>query len=342
MAKDPGSKEVRKIIGKGEAPPVWLWLGPEEYLKEELFTRLVEALEEPTTEPVTVDRFRAGSDPLDQVLTAAATVPMFAPRRAILVRDIEKVPPGNARKALLAYVASPAPETTLVLTGSKGTKGSALYGQLTRKGVPKAMFWTPFEAQTRRWIVMRFKAAGLDCSPEVAQSLIEACGGGNGTQVPLSDIAPEIEKVILAVGSGTVVREEDLGGIARKASEDLVNQVCASAMKGDLPGALRALDGFLLVKPGSEVYLLARLAGAVGETTWVRSILAAGGSDRQVLAETPVWSKRLPETKAAARRFSAARLEETLGSLAAADRALKSSPLDKRVLVERVLTRLCA
>jgi DNA polymerase III delta subunit len=193
-SRPPGSLEVRRAIDEGEIPPVWLWSGPENYLKDDLFRRLADKLVEPALASLNVNRYRAGQDDLEVVLATCLTLPMISDRRVVLLDEIEALGKGD-RERLEAYVERPSPETALVLWGERGPRDS-FHARLTQKKKPpavaavSAVFWVPFENDTRRWVQIQFRDRGKTCDTAVAQALIERCGGGQGRQVPLRDIAP--------------------------------------------------------------------------------------------------------------------------------------------------------
>jgi len=339
-ARTPGSKEIRKEIEAGRIPPVWLWTGPEDFLKDDLFERLVLKRVDEGSVAFNVDRFRAVQDDLDRILTTARTLPMLGTCRAILLRDIERLGKKD-RERLLAYVASPVPETALVLTGSRSPKDS-FHLRLAKAGVPPAVFWTPFPEQTRQWIQIRFRDLGKTCPPSVAEALLLACGGGLGTQVPLREVAPEIEKVALTVGDRETLTEEDLGVIPNRPGEDLIRQVCARAGAGDLSGALRALDGALRFKENEPPRVMWMLGNYCEKLSLAGDLLASGADAKDVKKRVGVWNEaEWTQMRSAARRFQGAPGRRAISAVARADRALKSTGVDKRLLLEATLGAIC-
>ncbi len=338
--RPPGSLQVRKAIDAGTIPPVWLWSGPEQFLKEELFRRLAEALVEPAMASLNVNRYRAGQDDLETILGSCATLPMLSERRAVLIDDIEALGRGD-RDRLAAYVERPCPETALVLCGERGPRDS-FHSRLAKAGAEQAVFWVPFENDTRKWVQIRFRDLGKTCDPAVALALIERCGGGHGRQVPLRDIAPEIEKVALGVGERAAIEPDDLEVICRKADEDLIYGIAGCVLKGDLPGALRALDGALLFKDNSSIRIVVTLTQRFTALGLVQDLMRSGLSGGEVQRAAGVWERDWAETERAARRIPPRALRRGLNALALADRTLKSSPKDPRVVLEETLAALCA
>ncbi len=339
MAREPDSLVIRRAVDRGEIPPVWLWSGPEDFLKDELFQRLADRVAGEGMGALNVSRYRAGNDPLDGILAACRTIPMLSPRRAVLIKDLEALGKSE-RETLAAYAAAPCPETALVLSGDRHP-GDSFHKALVAAGAVQAVFWTPFESDTRKWVQIRFRDHGKRCDSETAQELIELCGGGGGRQVPLREVAPEIEKVALTIGVRDTVTADDLTVIARKADEKLLYAITERVTARDLPGALQSLDGALLFKDNTEVRIVANLMYTLVNIARVRDFLDAGLKPGEAQKAAGIWPKAWPDIERAARRYDRPALTRGLDALARADRILKSSPRNPRIVLEETLLTIC-
>jgi DNA polymerase-3 subunit delta len=324
---------------------VWLWGGPEAFRKEELFERLAARTVDPATAALNVLRFHGQSDSIEPVLVACRILPMFGGRRAVLLKNVEKLDRGE-RDALAAYVERPAPETALVLTGEANPEKDAWLGRLVEAGAVPAVFWIPSPREAAVWIRERFAHLGKRCPPDVAMALLAACTPLEGEKVPLGDIAPEIDKVISAMGDRVEVAQEDLEGTARKAHDELLYAVARGVMHRDPGAALTALDGALLFKDVNEVRVVATLTFRLIHLMKARDLHDAGVSERDALTQRFRWSvwggTSWAEIERAARAWSGAGLRRGLSLLAETDQALKSSSRDPRTLVESTIVQLCA
>jgi DNA polymerase-3 subunit delta len=332
---------VRRAIDAGKIPPVWLWLGPETWLKDELFQRLLDGVVGEMGN-LNASRHRLPSADLGEVLNTCRTLPMLSDRRVVLLDDVDRLQQ-TRQPDLLEYVGHPAPETVLVLASNR-FKGDALHRDLIRAGAAPATFWTPRPDQSVQWIRIRFRDLGKKCDPETARELYRRCGGGagEGEAVSLKAVAPEIEKVALHVGEREGIREEDLGVIARKAEEGLLREITACVSRRDLPGALRALDGALLFRDNTEVRVVATLSYRLLDLLRARGMVEDGIPPGEAVRKMGVWQKVRPEYESGLRRYDGATLERGLAVLAAADRALKSSPKQPRLILEDVLISICS
>ena len=80
---------VRSRIGAGRLDCVYLVLGDDERQKDEVAAAFEQTVDE-GLRAFNVDRFHGGETPLGAILDAARTLPMMAPRRIVVVRHAER------------------------------------------------------------------------------------------------------------------------------------------------------------------------------------------------------------------------------------------------------------
>jgi DNA polymerase-3 subunit delta len=333
--------DVRRALDAGTIPPVWLWAGPEEFLKDELWSRVVAATVPSGLESMNVTRGRGGADDVHQVLAGCRTLPMMAARRAVFYRDVEKLAK-HEEESLAGYVRKPSPETILVLA-SGDLPGDPRNRRLAEAGAVPVVFWTLFERDAVEWIRIRFRDLGKRCDTEVARELLHACGASpDQEKVALAEIAPEIEKVALALGSRDQVRSEDMAGIGRRIDQALRNELILALSFGREAPALRALDGLLLFKDWDEIRVLVNLTYRMVALAQARDLLDRGTPPGDIRSLSGVWGSSLDEVKDAARGWTAGGIRRSLDILARADRSLKSSGKPSRIVLETALLEIAA
>jgi DNA polymerase III subunit delta len=339
--KSGNPEEVRRAIDKDQMPPVWLWTGPEEFQKEELWQRLVAKVVPAGLEAMNAARYRAKEDDVAAVVGLCRSLPMLAPRRAVLLMDIEAMQK-DEEEVLIAYIHQSSPETVLVLAGAR-SPGEAKYKRLADAGAEPVVFWIPFARDTLVWIRQRFTDLGKQCDGRIAQLLMQACGAAPGREkVALSEMAPEIEKVSLAMGKRTQVMEEDLDGIGRRIDEEQMRELVSALATGNAATALQALDGVLLFKGYDEVRVLANLTHRIIGLMRVRDLIDRGVKRDDLARLSGVWPSQFEEVERAARGWTGNGLRRSLELLAQADLDLKSSGKSSRLVLETTLLRVIA
>src|SRR5436190_11292008 len=74
----------------GRLRPVYLIAGEERYFRQQVLRAMRDAVVGPGGASLNEDQFVAGEVDARAVLSAARTLPMFGPRRLVVVRDLER------------------------------------------------------------------------------------------------------------------------------------------------------------------------------------------------------------------------------------------------------------
>ena len=238
-----------------------------------------------------------------QVREAGNSLSLFSQQRLIELRIPGGKPGDEGAKALLAWLESPPPDTTLLVILPR-LDGSA---QRTKwaKGLlehPQSRFlqiWPIDAQQLPGWMRDRLAAAGLHASPD-ALALLSARVEGN-----LLAAAQEIEKLKLFCDQGQLDLETVQQAVGDSARFD-VFKLADALLEGNARHALRILQG--LRGEGVEAPVV---LWAIGRE--LRSLhnmthdLARGIPLDKVFASQrpPIWDKRKPLMSRALQRHSA-------------------------------------
>jgi DNA polymerase-3 subunit delta len=322
--------DLKKEIAAATPAPVYLLVGDDDGALTALVTQFSTLVEE-DLRAFNHDRFHAtdkGVSP-ETVVQAARTLPMMAPRRVVVVVRAEKwLKPkrrgaegeGAAEEessaeldALERYVASPEPQTTLVLVAADVDKGrrltKALYKQAVvveawgfksdrdfKSGELGAIF-----QQAQAWIQREARAAGRTIDPDAVRLLAERAGADIGR------LRADVERLLAFAGERKRLTREDAEEVAsEKTSQD--RWAVANAIgRGDTATALRELA--LALDAGVVPYLM------LGQLAWVA---------RERLA-----------------RVNPSGVRTAVNAVLRTDTDIKTSGGDPRVLLERLVVELC-
>jgi DNA polymerase III delta subunit len=142
--------------------------------------------------------------------------------------------------------------------------------------------------------------------------------------------------VAVGLGERTVVTEDDLAVIGRKAAEALRQDVVNRVSRKDVSGALRALDGALLFRGNTEIRLVAMLTHRMMNIATARNRREAGEG-----RPARIWPAEWKEVEPAVNRFDQEGLRRSLLALTDADRTLKSRPKNPRAVLEHTIITIC-
>lgn len=329
--------QVRAALAKADVARVYLLVGDDEVGK----TALLEALSgliEPDLQAFNLERIYANEHPLDAVVGAARTLPLLGTRRVVMAlrcevflkprrkaaategedgEDGESTPeadvPTGATADLERYLASPSPETVLVLVASDMARNTRIAKALL-KAATVIEYWglkSDRDAKGRdleqalrageRFIRDGVREAGFRIRPDAIEPLLAHAG------TDISVLRNALERLTTYCAGRPEIGLDDVRAIVSGAVQLDEWALTRAIQAGDAREALRHLHlGF---EAGQSPWML------LGQLGWfVRTRLA---------------------------EQSAARVPRAIEALFRADLALKSSGGDPQVLLERLVVELC-
>lgn len=226
------------------------------------------------------------------VFEASNSLSLFAQQRLIELRIPGGKPGDDGAKALLAWLDSPPPDTTLLISLPR-LDGSALRSKWAKALVDHShsrflQVW-PIEAhQLPEWMRTRLAAAGLHATPD-ALELLSIRVEGN-----LLAAAQEIEKLKLFCAGGQLDLETVQQAVADSARFD-VFKLADAMLQGDARHALRILQGLRGEGVEAPVILWA-ISRELRSLFKIAHELEQGIPQDRVFASQrpPVWDKRKP------------------------------------------------
>lgn len=298
-------REARKRIAAGDLAPVYLVLGDDEIEKAEVAEAFEQAVDE-GLRAFNVDRIDGAEATLRQVVEAAATLPMMAARRIVIVRRAERcLAPKRESRAAAAdlaafeeYLADPYPHAVLVLVAAGLDRRRRTTAHLLEAATQVAGDTLASVADAEGWVRRRVAAAGRSIDPAAARFVAARAGPD------LPRLRGEVERLLLFVGDAPAVGLEDARMVAGPAAAHDDWAVARAIERGQAAAALRELA--LIVESGAAPYMV------LGQLAWV-------------------VRTRMPNHRVAG----------AVESLYRTDLDLKSSAGDPRVLLERLVVELC-
>lgn len=330
---------------KGELGPVYLVVGEERLLRDEVVTALRDAALGGGVAAFNEDKFTAGEASADKIFSAARTVPMMAPKRFLLVRGAERWDSGGDEDGgksadspldrLAEYIESPVDSTCFVVVAGK-LDGRRKAVALAKKKNLIVSCDPLADAELPGWIEARAKEKGNPIDHDTAELLAQV-GGPD-----LSYLADALERLSLYVGPGNAITEHAVGECVARVRVGTTWTLVDHVGKRDLAAALRTL---------AEIYdprdrglpLLGALAWSIRQLVRYKAEIGAGTSDFEAAKRAGAFQpQRARELSSRTKPLTEKQLERWMLVLAETDLALKGSRRPADAILEDMLTRLCA
>jgi DNA polymerase-3 subunit delta len=237
-------------------------------------------------------------------------------RRLVLVEDVEHWKAPDA-KAVAAYLADPAPETVLALTGEVRAD-SALAKACAKRG--EVLVYDVSKRALPGWVAEQFRRLGAEADADACRALVELVGDD------LEALATEVDKLTTWSG-GEPVHAADVHALAAGRGETPIFALTDAWGRRDVAGVLSACEALLERTERSRRDELARIAAAmashVARVRACQRLAAEGVRARDAAGMLKVHPFAAEKAFAQAANFGVDELRDAVVRLADLDFALK-------------------
>ncbi|MEK7274438.1 MAG: DNA polymerase III subunit delta, partial [Candidatus Desantisbacteria bacterium] len=181
-------KSLLPELKRSNILPVYLFAGPEEYLKEECIEIIkgkvfssVDSIE------LNFQIIYGDNTHASTIINTCKAMPFGAKKKLIIVKNFSRLSQEN-KKQLAPYLKSPAAHTCLILIADKVEKGAVPVGCET------VNFYSLYESEINTWIQQHVQGYGKKILPDAICALIARTGTG------LFELKSEIEKLCFYAG----------------------------------------------------------------------------------------------------------------------------------------------
>lgn len=297
---------LRKQIASGETAPLYMLVGDDDVEKSAVAGEFADMVDE-GLRAFNVDRLYGGETKVDQVVNAAATLPMMVPRRVVVILEAEKllIPKREGKAAdeeqerLEAFLEDPPPHASVVFVCGSVDRRRTVVKLLIRQAQVVDCGTIADQSDAERWVKARAAKLGLTLDAAAARALVEHAG------LDIIRLRSGLERLSLYAMGQPSVTVEDVRQAVPAGPEAQENFGIANAIgNGDARTALRQLS----------------------------AALDAGAAPVFLMGQIRFAAEKLP----------ASRLRNAIEAVFRTDLAIKSSGGEPRILLERLVVELCA
>jgi DNA polymerase-3 subunit delta len=351
--------EIEAGAGNGPMKPGYVLAGDEIFLHERCRAAILKALVPPDLQDFCLSDLDLGSASIFEVLDRAQTPSLMAPFQVIFVRNVRQLYTRGAKKeefaALERYFKSPNPQALLIFIADfiripsdirrmdmddknrfdrmKETLGEhCTMVELARVNEDDAM----------RWVMATAQEAETKMDQDAARELVDALGAD------MMCISSELEKLLLyTMGRGRITLG-DVETMVLGAKQRSLYELTDAISQHNRVKALALLQGLLNSSDAGEDAAIGHLYMLARTFRQMLVILEKNVRDQRAIWQALWQGFRIPPFAAddlirQARRYKSRReLTRALRLIARADLELRSSPPDKRLVLERLVYDLAS
>lgn len=344
-------EQLLQRIRKSPPAPVYLFIGPESYQLGVCRKAIVEKVLTPEDRENGLARHDLSETTLAAVIDDARSLSLFAPNRVVWVSSAEAVlPRGRAASQddipgageLADYVRDPTPGTVLVFESSRfdfdgEDRAKADRVQKFFAAIPEVVEFRPYTVESARRLAQDIaKEAGVQIGLAELGLLVDSLAGDAGR------IVNEIEKLRLYVGADRKVTAGDILRLVPNAQASTIFALVAALGRGDRKRSLDSLD--TLLREGEYLPLALtflatqfRLAMVAHEAGLRSSSQIQAHFTKQGIR---MWGDRANQVQQTVTAFPLEKLGRAIEKVFWADKALRDTRPDDRVVMEELVFNL--
>jgi DNA polymerase-3 subunit delta len=345
--------------GSGRLKPGYVLAGDELFLQDRCRAALLKAFAPPDLRDFCLSDLDLAGSSIFEVLDRAQTPSLMAPFQIVFVRNVRQLYTRGAKKdefaALNRYFSSPNPQALLVFMADFLRIPSDIrrmemddknrfdrINETLGEHCGMVELARVNEEDAMRWVVATAQEADTRVDPDAARELVDALGAD------MLCIKSELEKLLLySFGRGRITLgdvETMVLGAKQRSLYELTDAISAR----NRARALALLHGLLNSSDGAEDSAIGHLYMLARTFRQMLVILEKNVRDQRAIWQALWQGFRIPPFAAddliqQARRYKSRReLTRALRLIARADLELRSSPPDKRLVLERLIYDLAS
>ena len=329
------------------------------FLYERCRRTLIDSLVNPALRDFSLSDLDLAETSIFHVLDLAQTPSLMAPFQVIFIRNIKNLYTRGAKKeefaALNHYFRSPNPQAVLIFVADHLRLPADLRRmemqdkerfERIRETLGDACGMVELarvdEADAVRWLLATAAARDMKLDADAARELADALGAD------MMLISSELEKLMLYASERRRITLGDVETMVLAAKQRSLYELTDAISARDKPRALALLHGLLNASDGGEDSAIGHLYMLARTFRQMVVILEKNVRDSRAIWQVLWQGFRMPPFAAEdlirqARRYTSRRdLTQMLRLIAHADLELRSSPPDKRLVLERLILELAS
>lgn len=335
-----GEAELKNQIKTGELSNVYMIYGEESYLKEFYVSKLKDKVVDGAFADFNFHQYDGKSATIDDILQDAEMIPMMAEYSFVLVHDY---PLDKSIKDIdtLKEFFKDVPESCVLVfwfdaievDTKKSSKWKTIETAFSKAG-SSVNLEKRTEADLVKLIVSSAKKRGCTIDSNMSRYLISVVGND------IKTIFNELEKICSYINSGEITKQ-DIDTLAVKCLQARVYDLSKFITRGDSDSAYEVL-GTLFAQKEEPIGILSVISSCYIDMYRAKCLKTANRPESELMSLSAYKGKDWLVRNAIrdCRNVSMDALREAIDVLASTDELLKSTSIDKNLLLEETVAKL--
>lgn len=322
-------------LKQGKIFPLYLFFGEEEFLIQEAVDLVINKVVDPGARDFNFNTLYCKDTSASELVNVCQTLPFMSEKRLVIAKEIDAFKAADLEE-LIPYLNDPSPSTCLLMLSSQGkydkksvTSAVEAHGAVTR-------FYSLLDRELVAWIEGWARTRGLAIQRDAAQFLWQTLGND------LQKIGNELEKVLISIKEKKGITFDDVKTVVGDFREYSSFDLAAALGRKDREKSFLILSR-LIQEGEAPVGLLGSIAWNFRRIMQVKALETAGMASNEAMKKLrpPVIFHQADLFKSQVKSYTPDELREVFAVLLSTDKTLKSSGLNGRLVLERMILRLC-
>ncbi len=320
-------------LKQGKILPLYLFFGEEEFLIQEAVDLIISKVVDPGARDFNFNTLYCKDTSSSELVNLCQTLPFLSEKRLVIAKEIDVFKAADLEE-LIPYLNDPSPSTCLLMLSNQPrfekkavTSAVEAHGAVTR-------FYALLDREIVAWIEEWARTRGLSIRRDAAQFLWQTLGND------LQKIINELEKVRISLKEKKILTLDDVKTVVGDFREYSSFDLAAAIGQKNSEKAFLILSR-LIQEGEAPVGLLGSIAWNFRRLMQAKTMEAAGVRPDDITKKLRIIFHQAGLFKEQMRCYTLDELREVFAVMLSTDKALKSSGLNGRLILERMILRLC-
>ncbi|MGE4213466.1 MAG: DNA polymerase III subunit delta [Anaerotignaceae bacterium] len=325
-------KKLWDEIKTGNLSRCYIFYGTEQYLKRQYENRLKQEFTDSLSGDMNISIFNGEVD-VNTIIDAAETMPFFAEKRLILVKDSKLFKAGrkNGSEQMADYIEQIPQSTCLVFIEDEVDKRGRLYKVVAKAG-RGIEFKTPEEKELIAWAQKQLKRSGVDIDTKTVGYFFGCIGNG------MENAESELGKLAAYKGQGGVVTTGDIDEICTRSLEAKVFDLVDAIGQRKTDRAVEIYRGMLMAKD-APMMILTMITRQFRLMLQCRVLLEAGTPQPNIANTLGQKDFVIRKCIAQAKNFTVETLKDAMKDCLEADIGIKTGKIKDDLAAEMIVIK---
>jgi DNA polymerase-3 subunit delta len=324
--------ELQKSIKSNNLPELVYLFGTEKFFLDRSLRQITDAVVPEDARDFNLQIFYAKESSIDAVVDSVRTLPVFSPRRLVIVKDADKLSAADL-DSLATYIDDPVPETCLVFAGEKIDRRKKFFQAFKKKGA-LVEFKGLYENQIPSFVKEQASASGCNFTEDALALFCRRSG------TSLQEIDGELQKLFQYIGQDkNLVDVEDVEAIVSDTRVDSIFDMVNAIGRREAGEALRLL-GRLLDEGIAPLMVLSMLTRHFRQLWMSRELIDEGVGRSDISRRIGVNPYFVDGLLSQAKLFNHKQYRRSFEIFLATDIALKSTGSNPGAMLEELLLEI--